>query len=440
MKLRNVFLIVVALLAVQSCTKEDDFEALRHPILLEGDFDPVWGLPVAKMSANIGDLVGMLDTNSTVEVYIDNNDLVSFRYADTFYNTFDQFGEKKAILHTKGEYDTLRSQNVLSGSLDIPLYQSLDILENGTLQLTGLYFTLTAQITAFVNDSLMELFRQGVRIYFDSISLRIQCQDGFTPTIDLGGERGTISTTDLIEGQDFTIFDNFDIGQLLNHKPIAIQYAMRMNMAIPIDQWELLDPDHAFDSLGVDSITSVVNAFADFPLQLYCRDISYTDTIPIDLPMDDIDTILNEVERYLTLDSTSCIIIETQNHLPLNLHLNTLFLDENMHPVTRPLFASDSIVYGAPLVPLGGESFSYVSGGSTKSRIVVPITLQLAKDLRRARHMQFSLGGSTSTLGAQGSQPTIVVRGQDKVDLKAYIVLAPHVHLATDPFIPSILP
>ena len=60
-----------------ACSK-DDFMELRHPIVMEGEFDPVYGIPVAKMSADVATMVGMLDFNQNVTVYIGEDDIVSF--------------------------------------------------------------------------------------------------------------------------------------------------------------------------------------------------------------------------------------------------------------------------------------------------------------------------------------------------------------------------
>ena len=114
------------------------------------------------------------------------------------------------------------------------------------------------------------------------------------------------------------------------------------------------------------------------------------------------------------------------------MHLNISLLDSNMNNLRAELFASDSMIAGAPL-KMHPFSSSYVSSGYTKSRIVSPISWELLHDLRKTRALRYSIGASTSTNGANVPHPKVSVQGNDKLELKAYVVVAPHVHLATDP-------
>ena len=89
-------------------------------------------------------------------------------------------------------------------------------------------------------------------------------------------------------------------------------------------------------------------------------------------------------------------------------------------------------MYGAPICP--SEILpSYVSNGYTKSRIVVPIDMQLLHNLRKTRKLRYLIGLNSSTLNNGGDRPTISIREFDKLELKAYIVVAPHIHIATQP-------
>ena len=78
MKLKTITFAIIATLLVSSCMKEGDFSELKHPIIFEGDFDPVLGIPFAKMSANMGDIVKLFDSTETSSVYIDSNDFLIF--------------------------------------------------------------------------------------------------------------------------------------------------------------------------------------------------------------------------------------------------------------------------------------------------------------------------------------------------------------------------
>ena len=96
--MRAKFLLIISCFALltAACTKEGDFDELKHPIEIRGNFDPQYGFPIARMSANVEDLLGLVHTSENIAVYIDENDVVAFRYSDTLNNSFsnDDFSSK----------------------------------------------------------------------------------------------------------------------------------------------------------------------------------------------------------------------------------------------------------------------------------------------------------------------------------------------------------
>ena len=242
-----------------------------------------------------------------------------------------------------------------------------------------------------------------------------------------------VEAANLIDGHHLDVVKNYDISELVNHKPIEVTYTVRLNVKIPVDQWITHDSITYINEIGVDSIVADIRAYADFPLQVYCKDIEYVDTAYVNMNWGaNADSVLDRIERMMKLDSTSGIVVEAKNWLPISMHLNISLLDSNMNNLRAELFASDSMIAGAPL-KMHPFSSSYVSSGYTKSRIVSPISWELLHDLRKTRALRYSIGASTSTNGANVPHPKVSVQGNDKLELKAYVVVAPHVHLATDP-------
>ena len=396
MKLRTITFTIAAVLMMCSCVKENDFEALKHPLIIEGDFDPVLGLPLAKMTANMAQIIGLLDSAQEVDVYIDSNDLVSLRFNDTAHTLlYYKVGEEKNTAGRKGFVDSIRIQNVLSGKLNIPLFQSTELLGINDLEFKGMYFSFNSIVKAFVTDSLRDIFSHGVRLYFDSVVLQVNCLDGFSPVINLNVGSNGVSSSNLIAGQPLEIMNNYDISQIVNHKPLDVSYSVRLNVVVPANQWQTND-----------SITE--------------QNMSLKDST------------LDKVERMLNLDSSSCLVIESRNWLPIDLHVNLALLDSMKNTLTSTSYMSDSILYGAPL---HREAFaeSYVSSGYTKSRIVIPISFDMLKSLRKTKYLKYTVGANTSRRGVPEERPTVSVRGSDKLELRTYIVVAPHVRLASDP-------
>ena len=435
MKLKTITFALLATLLASSCMKEGDFSELKHPIIFEGDFDPVLGIPFAKMSANMGFFVDLMDSTGLADIYIDSNDMVSIRYSDYMHEVFDYTVHKgmgKGAKSPTEWYDTLWLTHIIQGTLDIPLFRKLRTLEDHDIHLNGMLFTVTSNVKGYTTDTMQSIFNHGIKLYFDSITLKIDCKDGFSPVIPFINAPSVVDETELMHGQRLDILDQFDISSIVNRHPQRVSYTIRMKIAIPVGQWTTTDPIEYLNSIGVDSVTADINSYADFPLQIYCKDVSFIDTVDLNMPINDIDSVLNEVERYLTLDTTSCIVIEAKNYIPISLTLNAMLLDSNMTAVSKQILPSDSIIYGAPLRPMENNT-SYVSNGFTKSRIVVPIDMQMLHNLRKTRYLQYSFNLSTSTLNTHEERPTISIREYDKLDMKAYIVVAPHIHIATEP-------
>ena len=435
MKLKTITFAIIATLLVSSCMKEGDFNELKHPIIFEGDFDPVLGIPFAKMSANMGDIVKLFDSTETASVYIDSNDLVSIRYSDYMHELFDytvQKGRRAGSRTLSEENDTLWVTHLLEGTLDIPFFRKLMIATNHDIHMEGMYFTVTSIVKGYTTDTMQSIFNHGIKLYFDSITLKIDCQDGFSPVIPFSNTPSAVDETELMHGKKLEILDQFDISPIVNRHPENVSYTIRMRIAIPVGQWTTDDPIEYLNQIGVDSVTADIHAHADFPLQMHCDDAIYMDTADIEWNLNDFDSVLNEVDRHMTLDTTSCIVLQAKNYIPMSVHINAMLLDSNNNVLTRQILQKDSVVYGAPICP--SEILpSYVSNGYTKSRIVVPIDMQLLHNLRKTRKLRYLIGLNSSTLSNGGGRPTISIREFDKLELKAYIVVAPHIHIATQP-------
>ena len=47
MRLKTILFVLVACMVMEGCEKVDT-DIFRRPFIVEGDFDPVWGIPAAK--------------------------------------------------------------------------------------------------------------------------------------------------------------------------------------------------------------------------------------------------------------------------------------------------------------------------------------------------------------------------------------------------------
>lgn len=427
MKLKSFILAMAALLTVSSCMKEGDFDELRHPFVIEGDFDPVLGLPLAKMTADMGDLVKMLDSSANLTLYIGENDLVTLRYYETQQETFD-FRMASEKNRRKAPGDTIVVRNNIEGSVPISLFSKINELTDEGIAVNSILVTMQALLKGYVSDSLLALVDRGANVYFDSIALTVLCHDGYKPRIELADTVRSISLTELTEGKLVHIVNNYNCNYLVSHRPKSVGYSLRMNIEIPTASWGSSTISSYVDSLGVDSIASTFNTTVDFPMEVRCHNLTYVNTMEVD--MASLDSLVNAVEEQLTLnDSASYLVFEAQNYIPVSMSFNTALLDESGNELVAHLFATDSTFAGAPVRRKAGTADMYESDGYTKSRIVMPIDMNLLKKLSKTKAMRYSITGDTST-PTKDDDAKVCIYKKDKMSLRAYIVVAPHVHLS----------
>lgn len=430
MKKRFILTAALCSLLLASCLKEDDFSELKHPLQLQGDFDPAIGLPVAKMSADMSTLLGMLHTSENMSVFVDSSEQVAFLYQDTLMFEYS-YTETKAKSKTGakdgyGDSIVLDCQT-LEGSTDIDLFQKLTELGNGNIEAKGLYVTLTADMKTRVSDNILALVDHGVHAFFDCDTLFVTCQDGTEWTIGLGRSMGRVNVKDLVEGKRISVAENYDLSHLVNRKPTQIRYSAKFYIVAPPDIDFITCMQYINDSLYIDNLSTKMATIVNFPLQLYCKDIVYYDTIKLNSGQ--MDEVLDVIDQYMTLnDTANQLIFTADNSFPIALSLNAVCLDSNRNAISAPLITADSLLAGAPLKSHSSNN-SYISNGSSQSRITVPITRDILDKLNQAKYLRLSIGANTSTQGATENKPTVMVLGKDRLDLKLYVKLSPQIHL-----------
>jgi len=431
MRLKIILFTIIAGALMSACTK--DFDLLKHPIVVEGDMDPVWAIPAAKWSVSVNDLMSWIDTIGLFSIYTNEDDILSMRYQDTLHSVYN-YDDVKALpaKSEKEEYDSMYLSYKISGRLDMPLFSSLDGLSDNNLQLKGLYVSASAFVKGFVNDTARFNYNHGIRMFLDSVYVTVVCADGFSPVIPLADEAPSILERELIAGKKIDILNQFDISPITNRKPKYIRYSMNLITAVPTSRILEGSVENYLKSIGFDSIVADTRCIADFPLQIHCNDISHGDTLEWQLPADISDSVLNQVEQYLTLDSTSYLVIEARNHIPLSFNLNLSLMDSNMAPLADNILNGEQVIQGAKL-RLSEIIDSYVADDYSRTCISIPIDSELLHDLKNTRFLGYRIGLSTSTAGATGEMPTVAVLGKDKIDFRIRVVLAPHVHFSSEP-------
>ncbi len=428
MRLKIILFALVASVFVTGCNKED-FNILKNPLIIEGDLNPEWGIPLVKWSVSVSDMLGWVDTFGVFSVYVDDNDMLSMRYQDSLHSVYEYSDAKCSVIPDWEIDDTIRLYHTILGQLNMPIFSALQNEMGEEISMKGLYVSASTFLKGFINDTVHFNYDHGIKIYLDSIKLTVMCADGFNPVIPLTDVPRSIEEEDLILGKRISILNRYDISSLLNRKPKYIRYSVQMVTAVPITAMFSGSAESYLKTIGFDSIVADTRCIADFPLQVYCHNIGHADTVEWKLPVNNPDQVFDTIEKYVSLDSTCSLVIEARNSIPFSMGLSINLLDSNMNLVYENVLNGLQEIRGASL-KMSDMVDSYISDEYGRTLITIPVDFRLLKQLRNTRHISYRIHLNSSTDGAQEETPTVAIRSTDKVDLRARIVMSPHIHFS----------
>lgn len=413
--------LMLACLVLTACIKEGDFDELGHPLELSGDFDPIFGVPIAKMSADMGTIVNMVDSTGKMAVDVNGEGIVALHLYDTMRAHLNWHVQKGGMAAArKGPDDTILTQSFIKGTQSTSLFSKLQNLDVEGLTFDAVNTNVTADIQVFISNTFQHLVNRGIRITFDSIRLYVECSDGYSEELNTLVRDRVFDVPQLEAGQHIEIIANDDMKRFMTHKPLFVRYSIRMNTAIPTDEWTARDTNINLDSIGVDSVVAGIYTSLNIPLALACTGFGVNDTVALDLA--ELESSLDEVRNYVTLDDNdkSYLAFVIDNYLPVEVGFDATLLDATGNPICGSILGGDTMLAGAPIVAMG-DGRRYVSDGSTQSTIKVLLTNSLLENLSKTRKIVFSVRLRTSENGQ-----TVAIRPEDKLNVRAYIKVNPH--------------
>lgn len=446
MKHRITTTLLLLTVIVAACNK-DDFSELSHPIVLEGEFDPVYALPLAKMSADLATIVGMFDMNKDVEVYAGEEDVLSFRYNYNTSFTLDWTASKGTKSgDTKDALDTIYNYTLIEGTQTFDLFKKLEIFDTNEFNINEFLVTVEADVTGFVNSSFQEALARGANLTFDSLVLVIHCMDGYTEELPHLITTEKVSVADLLNTHRVPIFYKYNLKDVVEHRPTSVDYKVRMCITIPTEQ---MLPGSGFEecmqTLGVDSMTTDLRACLELPLKFYSREVSYFDTLSLDLS--NLEENLGEIENgtvngehyTLSLTDTNCYIaFVTKNYLPMELNFNVTFLDGNQNEILHTLFEGDRAIYAAPVTQMEGHADTWMSDGNTMSQFKIHLSLNDLKQLTNTRNVVYKINLNTARHSLAGEKPYVAIRTEDGIEIRSYVVVAGHADFSLPVNLPDV--
>lgn len=445
MKHRITTALLLLSVIVTACSK-DDFSELRHPIVIEGEFDPVYALPLAKMSADMATIVGMFDYTHNTDVYVEEGNIVGFR--NHYYKHFPlTWTASKATPKegTKDGVDTLRNYSLIEGTQNFDLFEKLKDFDTSTFRVHEFWVTVETDVKAWVNETFQAALAEGANLKFDSLVLKINCLDGYTKVLPLLISTDDVPVTELIETKNIPILTKYDLKDVVGHRPTSVDYSVRMCITVPSGQaGEGVTFTQGMRNLGVDSMVTDLHACLEVPVNFYSDGAAYEDTLELDLSemeeqLENIDDGRWYGEHYtVSLNDSNCYIaFVTKNSLPVEMNFSFAFLDGNNNEILHTLFEGDHAIYAAPAVRMDGIEETWISDGYSTAEFKVHLTLNELRQLTNTRNVVIRIDLNTAR-HEQPGYPFAAVRMDDHLDIRCYAVVAGHADFSLPVNLPDV--
>lgn len=419
---------------VVSCVKKDDFDALRHPISVQGEFDPVYGLPVAWYNADLHTLMDLVAYDENLQVTADPESgllTLSSKYDSHHVYTFDGSKHRPA---RKAEGDTVvMYRGMLSHDNVIRLGEYM--VENDML-INSLYLSLSTYMHAAVSEETQALLSHGVEIYFDTIQMVLDCEVGGSETIDIPMASRTY-LRDIMNGREIPLLEHYDISWAINRqaKEVHLQTALNVAATQNTDIGVIMDEAYLHNALKVDSMVVDCHVAIEYSAIMYVGNLREVDTIVADFS--NLNTHIDNPDGNMDVsvrlnDTNNYLIIKSENRLPFNIEVQLRGLDSNYHAVTEPLLPAGSCIAAAPIAPVPpeyshGEYSAYSSSAPAVAELKVPFSAAMMRRLAKASFLELSIRVTSMTEGASESKPFVIIRDSDNLNLKVFVQASPHI-------------
>lgn len=399
-----------------SCIKENDFDALKHPIYIQGTFNPNLGLPIGSASLTIQDMLGMFkQTEAWVEIN-PTTSLVTVHYDTIIHENFPFDNGSKPLNKKhigKGGSDVAAiSEKTLSGELTIDLFDNVRELSH--LNIRNLQVSLLSFVKANTTEATEQaILDYGVEVYFDSVHLKAFGKAG---NMDITPQDTLIKVSELLRGDTVVLFDKEDISNLVNIQPKYVQYAYRMRIVVPQSVFANIENVNSFmnDTMKIESMDVDASLDVNFPLSVSVDTLSYN--VDLDLNLDSVDL------KDLKVDSSS-LILEFVNGLPVGLEVGAQFKDKNTG-TTFDLFDQAKVNLASGIVsPNAAMTGTSTVSQPTSTTVRIPLTNDKLQAFLHAEKL--SISSTVSTADYQNGT-VVSVQGTDALQVRLYAQIQPN--------------
>ena len=443
---KNIFLalLIAGTATMTSCGLDDAMDLLKHPVYVQGEVDPQFGVPLAKGEVTIDEMLGMFSSSYDGMLNMDSNTITIMFDAGVedsiIASSLIGGGEKKAPAkrpHKRGGVptkDVLLSQDtVISYGVDITLFDQVGDMDlsDSNIQINHIWLTFDASVWGDCPPSLRPKISQYVSANFDSLVIKYIDHDGIehdfdgTPVINLDFEN-------VLAEQNLHIAD-IDVAGIINSMPRHIEASFRFRFNVDESVFgDLSDVAHfneLLDSIGLTKLTYTANVHVEMPFDISIKKLPYD--FELDLGEEGLSSLnlqstLDSIAEGLDVDLKDAkLTMNFDNGIPFDMRLMAIFLDQNGLPMGAELF-KDTIL-AAEVALASDGSGAYVSAAPRHSQVQMSLDKNRLEQLNNARKIKFHLELASSARDNSGKLVPVRIQRSDKLKIKMYAVVHPSV-------------
>ncbi len=427
MKRYALLLAALLVLFFSSCVRSEDLDLLRHPIHVQGEVDPYFGVPIAYGELTLNDIYEMLNANYTG--WLDpNENIVTLVFDTTVSDVIHATGTKSgpapytAKGGSKGFVDFI--DTVKEYSVDITLFDDARIssITAGNLSINHLWFNLDAVYQGHCVAGLEDTVQRYVRAVADSLVIKYVGHDFQTHVFTGLPPIEPINISDVLNRQTLS-FDSIDLAPLINSMPRRITASFRFKFSVD-DAWVVNNAtnpsfaqmmnDISMTYLEYDAAVSVA-----FPFEVHIGMLPYDFTIDLGegLATVNIDSILNSIGDNVDAElKDSYINLAFDNGIPFDFMMSASMLDADSNYLFEVV--NLDTISSAPTAPLAEDPTTLEATGTTRTVVRALLNQEKLRKLKDARKMNIGLA-ITSGPGK------VAVQRSNSLKIKASIQVHP---------------
>lgn len=421
---KRKFIAAVVLMAsliglTTSCLKDglNDFEALRHPVYLEGHFNPELGIPVGHAEFTVRQMLNYFASDNAY-IYVTDDSVVGLRI-DTLMpltlNYSDMNVAKQARRNAKeGEDDSINTAvNYINGEISLASLQEYYDQADFDLQLKNIFTSLGARLGTNCTQHTRDMVDQvGLDAYIDQITIVAEGNNG---TYTLPFQMANIHVQNFLNEDTVSLLSREDISQVIDVRPTMLRYSFRLTTVIENMNFYTIEElyDYVTDSLELLELNFNTRFNVDFPLSLSLTNLA----IDTSMPMSPVPLEYDIQMGNIRVDS-SALIMEFHNSLPMALALGAQLADSvtgehvDIFDGGRVQIEGGSLAYNSNLG-------TYVVNSPNHSTIRVTLDQRKLDALTHCNALLFQVGLSSAS--HEGQNPIVSVQTTDALGLNVYI-------------------